>query len=177
MCFSKNTPLHPYLINNKYFIPKQYFKEYDGDDVYLSIAKDEIESKYERESPPLESDLLNDKTEQELIPFMAKEPGIRVKSNSKSEEVLNVPWEEVIHKKVRARDDNDIGDVDRVGNNFIVVRDGVVNVHIYYIPKKHIERYDGSYLWIKLPSSLIAAKYEREIEPTPEEIQLLCDEE
>jgi len=162
---------------NRYFIPKKYLKEYDGERVYSSINKEEIESKYERDSPPLESDLLYEKGEySELIPFMAKEPGIEVQSETKSKELLNVPWEEVIHKKVRASDDIDVGDVDRVGNDFIVVRDGVVNVHMYYIPKKHIENYDGSYIWVKLPSTLLAAKYERKTEPSPEELQLLLDE-
>ena len=162
---------------NRYFIPKKYLKEYDGQHVYSSLFKDEIESKYERESPPLESDLLYDKGDSpELIPFMAKEPGIEVQSESKSKELLNVPWEEVIHKKVRASDDIDVGDVDRVANDVIVVRDGVVNVHMYYIPKKHIENYDGSYIWVKLPSTLLAAKYERKTEPSPTELQLLLDE-
>ena len=42
-----------------------------------------------------------------------------------SGEVLKIPWEEVIHKHVRTSDNVDIGDVDKVGNEFIVVREGV----------------------------------------------------
>jgi len=162
---------------NRYFIPKKYLKEFDGEHVYSSLSKDEIESKYERDSPPLESDILYEKGNySELIPFMAKEPGIEVQGENKSKELLNVPWEEVIHKKVRASDDVDVGDVDRVGNDVLIVRDGVVNVHMYYIPKKHIENYDGSYIWLKLPSTLLSAKYERKTEPSPAELQLLLDE-
>ena len=40
-------------------------------------------------------------------------------------------------------DNVDIGDVDKVGDEFIVVREGVANVHLYYIPKKYIIKYDG----------------------------------
>ena len=63
--------------------------------------------------------------------------------------------------------------MDRVANDVIVVRDGVVNVHMYYIPKKHIENYDGSYIWVKLPSTLLAAKYERKTEPSPDRASII----
>jgi len=45
---------------------------------------------------------------------------------------------------VRTSDNIDIGDVDKVGNEFIVIRDGVANIHLYYIPKAYISNYDGS---------------------------------
>ena len=53
------------------------------------------------------------------------------------EEELKIPWEEIIDKHVRTTDNIDIGDVDRVGNQFIVVREEVVNVHIYYSKEIH----------------------------------------
>ena len=68
---------------------------------------------------------------------MAKEPGLEMKGQE-SGETFKIPWEEVIHKHVRASDNVDIGDVDKVGNEFIVVREGVVSVHLYYIPKQYI---------------------------------------
>ena len=91
-------------------------------------------------------------------------------------EILKIPWEEVIHKHVRTLDNVDIGDVDRIGNEFIVVREGVANVHLYYIPKQYISNYDGSSIWIDVPSGLVSAKFERENEPTQEEIEMLLDE-
>jgi hypothetical protein len=91
---------------------------------------------------------------------MAKEPGLKIKTPSMEEE-LKIPWEEIIHKHVRTTDNIDIGDVDRVGNQFIVVREGVANVHIYYIPKKFIIKYDGSSLWLNLSSLLASSKFER----------------
>ena len=53
------------------------------------------------------------------------------------EEELKIPWEEIIDKHVRTTDNIDIGDVDRVGNQFIVVREEVANVHIYYSKEIH----------------------------------------
>jgi hypothetical protein len=84
--------------------------------------------------------------------------------------------EEVIHKRVKTTDNVDIGDVDTVGNEFIVVREGVANVRLYYIPKTYINNYDGSSLYVAVPSGLVSAKLERETEPTPEEIRMLGEE-
>ena len=79
----------------------------------------------------------------ELIPLMDKEPGLEMRGQE-SGEIFKIPWEEVIHKHVRTSDNVDIGDVDKVGNEFIVVREGVVSIHLYYIPKSYINHYDGS---------------------------------
>ena len=105
---------------------------------------------------------------------MAREPGVTLQDDTGKS--LDIPWEEVIHKHVRTIDDADIGDVERVGNEFIVVRQGVAKVHIYYIPKPFIYNYDGSYLYISSPSGLVSDKFERETEPTPEEIRALARE-
>ena len=88
-----------------------------------------------------------------------------------------MPWDKIIDRKVKSTDNEDIGDVERVGNEFIVVRQGVAKIHLYYIPKSYINRYDGSSLWISVPSGLISAKFERDNEPTPEEIRMLAEED
>ncbi|HEU5462247.1 MAG TPA: hypothetical protein VFU79_08265 [Nitrososphaeraceae archaeon] len=160
-----------------YFIPKKYIHGYDGDTIYSSLEKEEIKQKYQRDSPPLDSELREfEKGEDyELIPFMAKEPGLEIKTQRMDEE-LKIPWEEIIHKHVRTTDNIDIGDVDKVGNEFIVVREGVAEIHLYYIPKKHIIKYDGSSLWLNLSSTLASSKFERKNEPSPEEMEKLLNE-
>ncbi|MGA8106136.1 MAG: DUF2171 domain-containing protein [Nitrososphaeraceae archaeon] len=171
--------------HKRYFIPKYYVEGFDGDNLHAAVTKDEIKNKYERDSPPSESELQNQeylerKSKVESlhpqflhgIPFMAKEPGVSLK-DQQSGQTLNIPWEEVIHKRVKTTDNVDIGDVEKVGNEFIVVREGVAKVHIYYIPKPYISNYDGSSLYISAPSGLVSAKFERETEPTPEEIRTL----
>ena len=39
----------------------------------------------------------------ELIPSMAQEPGLEIKTSS-MDEGLNISWDEIIHKHVRAAD-------------------------------------------------------------------------
>ena len=174
--------------HKRYFIPKYYIEGFDGDNLHVAPTKDELKSKYERDSPPSESELQNQeylerKSKVESlhpqflhgVPFMAKEPGVALK-DQQSGQTLDIPWEEVIHKHVKTTDNVDIGDVEKVGNEFIVVREGVAKVHIYYIPKPYITNYDGSSLYISAPSGLVSAKFERETEPTPEEIRTLGKE-
>jgi hypothetical protein len=165
-----------------YFIPKLHIKEFDKEDLYVLQTKDEIKDKYEREDPPLPSEIKEGERSgqghagyHEVIPFMAKEPDLQFKGKE-SGDVLTIPWEDVIHKHVRTVDNVDIGDVDRVGNEFIVVREGVANIHLYYIPKQYITNYDGSSLWIDVTSGLVSPKFEREDEPTQEEIEMLLNE-
>jgi len=164
-----------------YFVPKIHMKEYDKD-LYVLLLEDEVKDKYQRDDPPLPSEIREaERTGEgytsfhEVIPFMAKEPGVELKGE-KSGDILRIPWEDVIHKHVRTIDNVDIGDVDRVGNELIIVRDGVANVHLYYIPKQYITNYDGSSIWIDVSSGLVSAKFEREDEPTQEEIDMLLNE-
>jgi hypothetical protein len=171
-----------------YFIPKYYIEYFDGDKLYTSLTKDEIKSKFERDSPPSESEIqtqehldrkkkIESEQPQSLhgVPFMARESGVTSRSDITGGEV-NIEWAEVIHKHVRAVDDVDMGDVERVGNEFIVVRQGVAKVHLYYIPKVCISNYDGSSLYLDVPSDFVRARLERETEPTTEEIRALAKE-
>jgi hypothetical protein len=160
-----------------YFIPKKYIHQYDGDTIYSSLEKEQVIQKYQRDSPPLESELqdIEKGEEYELIPFMAKEPGLEIKTELMDEE-LKIPWEEIIHKHVRTTDNIDIGDIDKVGDEFVVVREGVANIHLYYIPKKYIIKYDGSSLWVNLSSTLASSKFERKNEPSEEEMEALLNQ-
>lgn len=168
--------------NDHFFIPKLHVKEFDKDNLYVLLMKDEVKERYERNSPPLPSDIkYAEHSEQgyagyhEVIPFMSKEPDLQLKGKQ-SGDILTIPWEQVIHKHVRTSDNVDIGDVDKVGNEFFVVRDGVATIHLYYIPKPYITNYDGSSLWIDVPSGLVGPKFERQDEPTQEEIEMLMNE-
>lgn len=167
--------------DKRYFVPKLHFKEHDKD-LYVLLMEDEVRDKYQRKDPPLPSEIQDAvrsgegyNSYHQIIPFMAKEPDLELKGE-KSGDILKIPWDEVIHKHVRTLDNVDIGDVDRVGNEFIVVREGVANVHLYYIPKQYINNYDGSSIWIDVASGLVSPKFEREDEPTQEEIDMLLSE-
>ena len=64
-------------------------------------------------------------------------------------------------------DDADIGDIEAVNKNFVVVKSGFVNVHYYYIPTTKIEGWDGRVLWLKIKEEEVKQNYERNIVPDP----------
>ena len=172
----------------RYFIPKYHVQGFDGEYIRTSLTKNEIKDRYERDSPPTESEFQTqeyveqkrkvDSTYPQFlhgIPFMAKESGVKLQTEQSGEK-LTIPWEEIIHKRVKTTDNVDIGDIEQVGNEFIVVREGVARIRHYYIPKSYINNYDGSSVYVAAPSGLVSAKFERETEPTPEEIRMLANE-
>ena len=171
-----------------YYIPKYYIQGFDGDTLYTSLIKDEIKDRFERDSPPPPSELQTPEYQERIrqvestnpqfvhgVPLMAKEPSTEI-SVDYSGTTYDIPWDQLIHKHARTTDKVEIGYVERIGNEFIVVREGVSNVHIYYIPKTYIRDYDGSQLWIDAPSGLVRSKFERETEPTVEELRAMAIE-
>lgn len=178
-----------HVSKSRYYIPKYYSKFYDGDDLYIDLSKEEVKEKFEREQPPLPSELetqeyVERKTKMDKefpqfvdgVPFMAKEPDIVLTLDPNKNEQLKIPWNEVVNKHVRSSDNVDIGDIEQVGNGYIVVREGVAKIRKYYIPTSFIENYDGSSFFVKSPSGLISPRFERTTEPSPEELRLLQEE-
>jgi hypothetical protein len=172
----------------QYYVPKYYIQGFDGDNLYSSLTKDEIKGRFERDSPPEPSELQTPEYQEQVrqvesanpqfvhgVPWMAKEPSTEI-SVDYSGTTYNIPWDQLIHKHARTTDKVEIGYVERIGNEFIVVREGVSDVHIYYIPKTYIRDYDGSQLWIDAPSGLIRSKFERETEPPLEELRTMAGE-
>jgi hypothetical protein len=75
----------------------------------------------------------------------------------------------IINKHIRTTDNVDIGNVQTVRPEFIVVRPEAAT-GFFYIPKPDITSYDGSSSWINSPSNLVGPKFGRQSEPFPERI-------
>jgi uncharacterized protein (TIGR02271 family) len=62
----------------------------------------------------------------------------------------SIAWEEVIKKEARsAIDEYDFGEVQEVGQNYVLTQKGLVNKEKFYIPKHLVEGFDGSTLRFK----------------------------
>jgi hypothetical protein len=59
-------------------------------------------------------------------------------------------WISLINESVYTSDDVDIGNIDAVSRDFIVVKRGFVNIDYYYIPISKVEGWDGNVLWLKI---------------------------
>lgn len=76
-------------------------------------------------------------------------------------------WINLIDESVHTSDDIDIGDIDAVSRDFVVIKKGFVNVHYYYVPLKKVEGWDGNVLWLKATEDEVKRNYERDATPEP----------
>ena len=76
-------------------------------------------------------------------------------------------WLELINESVHTSDDADIGDIDAVSRDLIVVKRGFVKIHYYYIPISKVEGWDSNVLWLKVTEDDVIRNYERDIVPSP----------
>ena len=76
-------------------------------------------------------------------------------------------WMQLVNESVHTSDDIDIGDIDAVSRDFLVVKRGYVNVHYYYILIIKVDGWDGHLLWLKIEEEEVTRKYERDIIPDP----------
>jgi len=178
------------LSKKHYYIPKYYILGFDGDSMYTSLSKEEVRDHYERDTPPSLSELQTPEYQGRVhqadsahppivhgVPWLAKESSTQIPDNDYHKDTTyDMPWDQLIHKHVRTSDKAEIGYVERIDGEFIVVREGVSNVHIYYIPKRHVRNYNVSQLWIDVPSDLVRSKFERETQPSVDELQAMPTE-
>jgi hypothetical protein len=48
-------------------------------------------------------------------------------------------WTDLISEPVHTSEDQDIGDIEAINSNFIVVKGGLVDVHRYYVSLNKVE--------------------------------------
>jgi uncharacterized protein (TIGR02271 family) len=85
-------------------------------------------------------------------------------SNSK-----NIDWDEVIKKEARGSDNEDLGEVQETGQDYVLVQKGMINKEKFYIPKNMVESYDGSVLRFNISKEEVKSRYMRDSPPTADE--------
>lgn len=87
--------------------------------------------------------------------------------SNEEEQEKEKTWIGLIDESVHTFDDIDIGDIDAVSRDFVVVKRGFVNVHYYYIPISKVEGWDSHVLWLKITEEEVIRNYERDLIPDP----------
>jgi uncharacterized protein (TIGR02271 family) len=60
----------------------------------------------------------------------------------------SISWNDVIKKEARgALDDSDFGEVQEIGQNYVLTQKGLMNKEKFYIPKYLVQGFDGNTLW------------------------------
>jgi uncharacterized protein (TIGR02271 family) len=78
----------------------------------------------------------------------------------------NIDWNDVIKKEARGSGDEDLGEVQEVGPNYVLVKRGLVNKEKFYIPKDQVESYDGDTLRFRISEEEVKSKYMGEYPPS-----------
>ncbi|HYZ96416.1 MAG TPA: YsnF/AvaK domain-containing protein [Nitrososphaeraceae archaeon] len=71
----------------------------------------------------------------------------------------NIDWDDVIKKEARGINDEDLGEVQEVTQDYVMVQKGLINKEKYYVPQNEVESYDGNILRFKLSEEEIKSKY------------------
>lgn len=78
----------------------------------------------------------------------------------------SINWNEVIKKEARGKNDEDLGEVQKVGDTYVLVQKGLINKERFHIPQDEVESYDGDVLRFKLSEDEIRSKYLGDIDPS-----------
>lgn len=74
---------------------------------------------------------------------------------------------DLLQESVHTSDDIDIGDIEAINKDMIVVKRGIRNVHYYYIPIDKVEGWDENIVWLTITEIEVKKGYERDEEPIP----------
>jgi uncharacterized protein (TIGR02271 family) len=79
----------------------------------------------------------------------------------------DINWKDVIKKEARGVNDEDLGEVQEVGDTYVLVQKGLINKEKFYIPQAMVESYDDGILRFKISEEEIKTKYLGDSPPTP----------
>jgi uncharacterized protein (TIGR02271 family) len=82
-----------------------------------------------------------------------------------SREQGSINWKEVIKKEARGKNDEDLGEVQEVGDMYILVQKGLISKEKFYIPQSEVDSYDGDVLRFKVSEEDVRTKYSGDLPP------------
>src|SRR5919202_2920319 len=84
-----------------------------------------------------------------------------------SSRTSNIDWDDVIKKEARGSGDEDLGEVQETGQDYVLVQRGMINKEKFYIPKDMVESYDGDVLRFSISEDDAKSRFLRDSPPSP----------
>ena len=81
----------------------------------------------------------------------------------------SINWDEVIKKEARGKNDEDLGEVQEIGDAYVLTQKGMVSKEKFYIPKYLVEGYDGDKLYFKITEEEARNSFVRDSAPASKE--------
>ena len=79
----------------------------------------------------------------------------------------SIDWSDVTKKEARGSNDEDLGEVQEVGQNYVLVQKGMINKEKFYIPRDLAESYDGDVLRFRISEEDAKSRFMRDTPPPP----------
>jgi uncharacterized protein (TIGR02271 family) len=80
-----------------------------------------------------------------------------------------INWDEVVKKEARGKNDEDLGEVQEIGDIYVLVQKELISKEKFYIPKYLGEGYDGNALWFKVSEKEAKNSFVKDSAPTADE--------
>jgi stress response protein YsnF len=84
----------------------------------------------------------------------------------------NIDWDDVIKKEARGINDEDLGEVQEVTQDYVLVKKGVINKEKLYIPRDLAIGYNGTILIFNITAEEAKNKFLRDSEPVLSQLQV-----
>jgi hypothetical protein len=82
-----------------------------------------------------------------------------------------VLWGELKGKKVKSNDGKDLGDIDKISQNYIKLEKGTIKKEHFWVPKYLADAFDGKVLWFLTGEEETRAKFQYGEEPPAEQYE------
>ncbi len=79
----------------------------------------------------------------------------------------SIDWNNTIKKEARGVNNEDLGEVQEVADDYVLVQRGLINKEKFYIPQSEAESYDGSVVIFRISEEEIINKYKSDLPPPP----------
>jgi uncharacterized protein (TIGR02271 family) len=84
----------------------------------------------------------------------------------------SIDWDDVTKKEARGSNDEDLGEVQEVSQNYVLVQRGILNKEKFYIPRDLAESYDGTLLRFRISKEDAETRFLRDSPPGEEETSM-----
>jgi uncharacterized protein (TIGR02271 family) len=80
-----------------------------------------------------------------------------------------IEYEDVIKKEARGTNDDNLGEVQDIGQTYVMTQKGTFSKEKFFLPKYLIEGYDGNVLRFRISKEEARSKFVRDVPPTAED--------
>ena len=81
-------------------------------------------------------------------------------------------WDEVKDEKVKSIDGENLGKIDKISQNHVMIEEGMFKKKRFWIPKFLVDVYDGKDLWLDIKKEEVTQRYYYDEEPASSEYDL-----